>query len=160
MSDYSDKAEHIIVDIIQSGKNSGMSDIQMLAWYFMSCLYIKEKHYDLAYGVINNALIFIEKSSFKNDYISMILKYNLYKVFTMKRDLEKAAICLNQAMGIAQKYGIIFEFKQLEPPPKEEIQQTEINESDYYDIQQSTDDISDDDFQFEEATKQDKIKNQ
>ena len=149
MSDYSDKAEHIIVDIIQTGKNSGMSDIQMLAWYFMSSLYINEKHYDLAYGVINNALIFLEKNSFKNDYLAMLLKYNLYKVFTMKRDLEKAQICLGQATGISQKYGINIEFKQVEPPPEEEVTQTEIKESDYYDNEPDTD--SDEDFQFEET---------
>lgn len=154
MSDYSDKAEHIIVDIIQSGKNSGMSDIQMLAWYFMSCLYLKEKHYDLAYGVINNALIFLEKNSFKNDYIAMLLKYNLYKVFTMKRDFEKAQICIEQAMSIAQKYGINFEFKQIEPPPEEEITKPDKpSESDYYE-QTDANSASDDDFQFEENQEQ------
>ena len=151
LSDYSEKAEHIIVDVIQSAKNSGMSDIQILGWYFMSCLYIKERQYDLACGVINNALVFLEKNSFKGDYVGMLLKYNLYKVFVFKRDFEKAQICLEQAVGIANKYGIKFEFKQVEPPPEEPEHTEETNESDYYNIQGDDNVPKQDDFEFEEV---------
>ncbi|MBO7672400.1 zinc ribbon domain-containing protein [bacterium] len=126
------KAEHIIVDVIQSGKDKGIADIQMLAWYLMSCLYLKEKQYDLAYGVINNALIFLEKSAFKNDYISMILKYNLYKVFVCKRDMERAQICMQQAVGIAQKYGVNYPFNEIEPPPEEEVKPVPEEENNEY----------------------------
>ena len=40
----------------------------------------------------------------------MLLNYNLYKVFMFKRELDKAQLCIEQAMTIAEKHDVIFPF--------------------------------------------------
>lgn len=102
------KASAIIYKIIKSAKIKGMNAIVHIAWYVMSILNIKEGRFDIAYGVLNNSNIQMEKSGVVSEYLSMLHKVNMYKVLMCTNSVEQAQICMNQAAAIVQKYGLNF----------------------------------------------------
>lgn len=104
------KANSIIYKIIKETNNNGMTTLLYVAWYVMSLLHLKENKYDVAFGIINNSLIQLEKNNSTSEYLLMLFKYNMYKVMMFKKDYEKANICIAQANYVAQKYGVNFVF--------------------------------------------------
>lgn len=104
------KAESIIYKIIKETNNNGMTTLLYVAWFVMSELHIKQKKYDVAYGILNNSLIQLEKSNTTSEYLLMLFKYNMFKVMMFKRQYEKAEICLGHAQYLAQKYNINYNF--------------------------------------------------
>ena len=104
------KAISILYNIIKSSKDKGMYLVEHLGWYFLSEGNIREHRFDVAYGMLNNSLIQLEKYGKTSDYILMLFRYNMFKVFMYRGIADKAQICLNQAVYISQKYGIKFEF--------------------------------------------------
>ena len=76
----------------------------------MSELHLKQNKYEVAYGIINNSLIQLEKNNTTSEYLLMLFKYNMYKVMMYRNQLDKAEICIGHAKYIASKYGINFEF--------------------------------------------------
>ncbi len=102
------KASAIIYKIIKSAKAKGMNTIVHVAWYVMSILNIKEGRYDIAYGVLNNSNIQMEKTGVISEYLTMLNKVNMYKVLMCTNSTEQAQICMNQASAIVQKYGLNF----------------------------------------------------
>lgn len=102
------KASAIIYKIIKSAKAKGMNSILHLAWYVMSILNIKEGKFDIAYGVLNNSDIQMEKTGVISEYLTMLNKVNMYKVLMCTNQPDKAQICMNQAAYIVQKYGLNF----------------------------------------------------
>lgn len=87
-----------------------MAGVELLAWYFMSNIHLKERQYDVAYGVINNSIIQLEKNRLHSEFLILLLNYNLYKVFMFRRDFNKAQLCIEQAMSITQKHEMFFPF--------------------------------------------------
>ena len=87
-----------------------MTTLLYVAWYVMSLLHLKENKYDVAFGIINNSLIQLEKNNTTSEYLLMLFKYNMYKVMMFKQQYDKANICIDQAHYVAQKYGINFVF--------------------------------------------------
>lgn len=104
------KASHILYDIINTTNAKGMAGVELMAWYFMSNIHIEEKQFDAAYGVINNSIIQLEKNRLHSELLIMLLNYNLYKVFMFRRELDKAQLCIGQALAITQKHGMFFPF--------------------------------------------------
>lgn len=104
------KASHILFDIINLCQAKGMAGVELLAWYFMSNLHLKERKFDTAYGVINNSIIQLEKNRLHSELLIMLLNYNLYKVFMFKREFNKAQLCIEQAVSIAQKHEAFYPF--------------------------------------------------
>ena len=102
------KASAIIYKIIKDSKIKGLNAIVHAAWYVMSILNIKEGKYDIAYGVLNNSDIQMEKNGVVSDYLTMLNKVNMYKVLMCTGSNEQAQICMNQAAAIVQKYGLKF----------------------------------------------------
>lgn len=102
------KASTMIYKIIKSAKEKGMNAIVHLGWYVMSILNIKEGKFDIAYGVLNNSNIQMEKQGGISEYLTMLNKVNMYKVLMCTNAQEQAQICLNQASYIVQKYGLNF----------------------------------------------------
>ena len=100
------KASSIIYKIISTAKEKGMNAIVHIAWYVMSILNITDGKYDIAYGVLNNSNIQIEKNGNFSEYLTMLNKINMYKVLTKLNQQAQAQICLNQASVVMQKYGI------------------------------------------------------
>jgi len=104
------KATHILFDIINSSNAKGLAGVELLAWYFMSNVHLKERKYDVAYGVINNSIIQLEKNRLHSELLIMLLNYNLYKVFMFRREFNKAQLCIEQAVAITQKHEMFFPF--------------------------------------------------
>lgn len=104
------KASSILYKIIKAVKNQGMFLLQYLGWYFLSEMNLKQKKINVAYGMLNNSIIQLEKYGKASDFIMMLFKYNMFKVQMFKGAVEYAQICLNQAYYVTQKYGIKFEF--------------------------------------------------
>ncbi len=104
------KAESIIYKIIKATNNNGMTTLLYVAWYVMSELHLKQNKYDVAFGIINNSLIQLEKNNTTSEYLLMLFKYNMYKVMMFKKQYEKAEICISHARYVAEKYGINFVF--------------------------------------------------
>ena len=102
------KANAIIQKIIKYAKLKGMNAVTHIAWYVLSILNIKEGKYDLAYGVLNNSDILMEKNGVVSDYLTMLNKINMYKVLKFSNSAEQAQICMDQASHIVQKHGINF----------------------------------------------------
>ena len=104
------KADSIIYKIIKATNNNGMTTLLYVAWYVMSELHLRQNKYDVAFGIINNSLIQLEKNNTTSEYLLMLFKYNMYKVMMFKKQYDKAEICISHARYIADKYGISFVF--------------------------------------------------
>lgn len=104
------KASSIIYKIIKSVKAQGMLLLEHIGWFLLSEMNIKLKKFDVAYGMLHNSIIAMDKYGKASDYLILLLRYNLFKVMMSVGELEKAQICLNQAYYIAQKYDINFKF--------------------------------------------------
>lgn len=102
------KASAMLQRIVKASKEKGMIASMHFAWYVMSILNIKQGKFDIAYGILNNADIQMEKNSKISEYLIMLNKFNMYKVLLCCGEKEKAEICKNQAAYIAQKYDLNF----------------------------------------------------
>ena len=103
-----EKAYSILIKIIKTAKDKGLNSILHLAWYILSIQYINEGKYELAYGVLNNSIIQMDKNGVISEYLTMLDKVNMYKVMMCMDSKEQAQICMNQASYIVQKYGLKF----------------------------------------------------
>ncbi len=104
------KAASIIYKIIRSVRNQGMHLLQHLGWYFLSEMNMKQRKFDVAYGMLNNSIIQLERYGKASEFLLLLFKYNMFKIMIYKGDAEKAEICLNQAYYITQKNKINFNF--------------------------------------------------
>lgn len=103
-----EKSYSILIKIIKTAQEKGLNSILHLAWYILSIHYINEGKYELAYGVLNNSIIQMEKTGVISEYLTMLDKVNMYKVMMCTDSKEQAQICMNQASYIVQKYGLKF----------------------------------------------------
>ena len=87
-----------------------MSALLYLAWYLMCEMHLKQGKYNVAYGIVNNSLIQLEKNSNSCEYLAILFRYALYKVFMYQGEHDKAQICIEQANYMTGKYGVHFEF--------------------------------------------------
>jgi len=84
--------------------------LQYLGWYFLSEMNIREGKYDVAYGMLNNSIIQLEKYGKASDFLMLLFRYNMFKVMMHTAQSDKAQILLNQSYYLRQKYNINFEF--------------------------------------------------
>ncbi len=105
-----EKASSIIYKIIKTVKNNGMFLLEHIGWYLLSEMNLRQHKLDIAYGMLNNSIIQLERTGKVSDFFTLLFKYNMFKIMMFKGDGEKAQICINQAFYITQKYGITFEF--------------------------------------------------
>ena len=104
------KADAIIYQIIKAANEKGMTTLLYVAWYVMSELHLRQHKYDVAFGIVNNSLIQLEKNNTTSEYLLMLFKYNMFKILMFKKQPDKAEICMGHAQYIAQKYGVNFIF--------------------------------------------------
>ena len=108
--EYYDKASTILYKIIKTVKEKGMFTLEQIAWYVLSEMQIRQKKIDLAYGMLNNAIIQLERSGKASDYIMMLFKYNMFKIMMHMGQPDKAQICINQSVYVTRKHGLNYEF--------------------------------------------------
>lgn len=104
------KAEFIITEIISQTNIIGMTNILYIAWFVLSELYLKMHKFKVAYNIINNSLIQLEKSNNTSEYLLMLFKYNMYKVMMYKNIPDVADVCIKHAQYISSKYNINYNF--------------------------------------------------
>lgn len=104
------KADAIIYQIIKAANEKGMTTLLYVAWYVMSELHLRQHKYDVAFGIVNNSLIQLEKNNTTSEYLLMLFKYNMFKILMFRKQPDKAEICMGHAQYIAQKYGVNFIF--------------------------------------------------
>ncbi len=104
------KAESIVYKIIKTTNSNGMTTLLYVAWFVMGELNLKQHKYDVAFGIVNNSLIQLEKNNITSEYLLMLFKYSMYKIMMFKKQYDIADICINHAKYIAAKYGIMFNF--------------------------------------------------
>jgi len=104
------KSTNIFYQIIKTTTDNGMTNMLYFAWYFLSEHNIRMQKFDVAYGIVNNSLIQLERGEYSNEYLILLFKYNMFKVLMYQREFEKAKLCIEQAINMAQRKGINFEF--------------------------------------------------
>ncbi|MDR1167868.1 MAG: hypothetical protein LBK53_03120 [Heliobacteriaceae bacterium] len=118
------KADDIFFKLIKTTNNNGMSLMLYASWYMMSELNLLQGKYDAAFGILNNSIITMERSSTANEYLLMLFKYNMFRVLKFKQRFNHAQISANQAKHIADKYGIDFEFDTELPAESDWVQES------------------------------------
>ena len=104
------KSADIFYKIVKTTTDNGMMNVLYMTWYFLSEHNIKLQKFDVAYGIVNNAVIQLEKSDKANEYLLMLFKYNMFKILMYKKEFDKAKMCIEHALYIAQKNNINFAF--------------------------------------------------
>lgn len=105
-----EKASAIIFKIIKATNMNGMTALLYVAWYLMCEMNLKQGKYNIAYGIVNNSIIQLEKNTNSCEFLMILFRYALYKVFMFQGEKDKAQICMEQANYMTAKYNIHFEF--------------------------------------------------
>lgn len=102
------KASSILYEVVKASKDKGLNAITFTAWYILSIMNMKQGRFDIAYGMLNNSSIQMEKLGGVSDYLMLLIKFNMYKLMKCLKVEDKAEICLAQAKYIVKKYGLNF----------------------------------------------------
>ena len=105
-----EKASSILYKIVRSVKMQGMTLLEHLGWLCLGKMNYAQNKFDIAYGMLNNSTIQLEKNGKLSDYLLMLMKYDMFKIMMRKGQIPKAQICINQAQYISRKHEINFEF--------------------------------------------------
>ena len=104
------KATDIFYKIVRETGENGMTNMLYFAWFFMSEYNLRMQKYDVAYGIINNVIIQLEKADNSCYYLLLLFKYNMFKVLMYMQQFDKAKLCIEQAISMAERKGINFVF--------------------------------------------------
>ena len=102
------KASSILYEVVKTSKDKGLNAITFMAWYILSIMNMKQGRFDIAYGMLNNSSIQMEKLGGVSDYLMLLIKFNMFKLMKCLKITDKADICLAQAKYIVKKYGLNF----------------------------------------------------
>lgn len=102
------KASSILYEVVKASKDKGLNAVTFMAWYVLSIMNMKQGRFDIAYGMLNNSSIQMEKLGGVSDYLMLLIKFNMYKLMKCLKVNDKADICLAQAKYIVKKYGLNF----------------------------------------------------
>ena len=102
------KASSILYEVVKTSKDKGLNAITFMAWYVLSIMNMKQGRFDIAYGMLNNSSIQMEKLGGISDFLTLLIKFNMYKLMKCLKIEDKADICLTQAKYIVKKYSLNF----------------------------------------------------
>lgn len=103
------KASSILYEVVKASKDKGLNAVTFTAWFVLSIMNIKLGRFDIAYGMLNNSSIQMEKMGGVSDYLTLLIKFNMYRVMKCLNMDDKANICLTQAEYIVKKYSLNFD---------------------------------------------------
>lgn len=106
------KALKIYKDVLEKSIEQGMNGLVYLAWLLLAKLNIAESKFDVASGLVTNAIIQLEKDSKSSEWILMHFKLLLAEILKLNKNEKDASFCYNQAKIIAEKYEIQLEDKE------------------------------------------------
>ena len=102
------KASSILYEVVKTAQDKGLNAISFVAWYVLSILNLKQGRFDIAFGMLNNSSIQMDKLGGVSDYLMLLIKFNMYKLMSCLKVNDKAEICLAQAKYIVKKYNLNF----------------------------------------------------
>lgn len=105
------KAASIYYNVLETGTKNGLKMITYLDWYFISVLKFEQQDIEVALGIVNNALIQLEKDNNSSDFLFFLFRILLSKILMAKDDTKSAELCLNNVKFIKEKYGLNFDIR-------------------------------------------------
>ncbi len=102
------KASSILYEVVKVSKAKGLNVITFAAWYVLSIMNLKLGRFDIAFGMLNNSSIQMDRLGGVSDYLMLLIKFNMYKLMKCLKVEDKAEICLAQANYIVKKYALSF----------------------------------------------------
>jgi len=104
-----EKAASIYYNVLNKSTKSGLKTVTHIGWYLISMLKFEQGDLDVALGIANNAVIQLEKDESSSDFLFYIYRILLSKILLKQNLKEAAQMCLNNAVAIKEKHGLIFE---------------------------------------------------
>ena len=102
------KASSILYKVIKSSNEKGLNVISFIAWYILSNMNMRLGRFDIAYGMLNNISVQMDKMGGVSDYLQLLIKFEMYKILKCLKADDKANICMTQAQYIIKKYDLNF----------------------------------------------------
>lgn len=103
------KASAIYYNALDTSTKNGLKMITYLDWYFISMLKFEQRDVEVALGIVNNAIIQLEKDSNSGDFLFFLFRILLSKILMTKNEKQSAELCLSNARFIKEKYGLNLE---------------------------------------------------
>ena len=100
------KAKQIYYNVLELASAKGIKNITYLCWYFIAGIEKDTGSTEMATGILNNAMLSIEKDENISEVFILLFKSLSAEILYGAGEHEKAAICINQAYDILQKYSL------------------------------------------------------
>lgn len=97
------KSKQIYYNVLDLASSKGIKNITYLSWYLIAKVEKEEGNFDMALGILNNAILNMEKDENITDLFIMLLKSLSAEILYSQHEFEKALFCVNQAFDIAVK---------------------------------------------------------
>lgn len=100
------KAGSIYYNVLETSTQNGLKFITYLDWYFISVLKFKQESFDMALGIVNNAVVQLEKDNNSSVLLFFLFRVLLAKILMAKNDEKSSDLCIKNAVFIKEKYGL------------------------------------------------------
>ncbi len=100
------KSKQIYFNVLDLASSKGIKNITYLSWYLIACVEKDEANFDMALGVLNNAILNMEKDENISELFTMLFKELSAEILLAQHEYEKALFCANQAHDIVVNYNV------------------------------------------------------
>ena len=100
------KAKQIYYSVLDASSAKAIKNITYLCWYLIAQIERLEGNNDTAKGILNNALLNMEKDENVSPYFIMMFKTMYAELLLMNSEVEKALFCANQSFEIISKHRL------------------------------------------------------
>ena len=100
------KSKQIYFNVLDLASSKGIKNITYLSWYLIACVEKEEGNFDMALGILNNAILNMEKDENISELFIMIFKEISAEILLAQHEYEKALFCVNQAHDIVVNYKV------------------------------------------------------
>ena len=100
------KAKQIYYSVLDLSSAKAIKNITYLCWYLIAQTERLENNNSTATGILNNALLNMEKDENISPYFIMMFKTMYAELLLMNNEVEKALFCANQSFEIISKHHL------------------------------------------------------
>lgn len=97
------KSKQIYYNVLDLASSKGIKNITYLSWYLIAKVEKEEGNFDMALGILNNAILNMEKDENITDLFIMLFKELSAQILYGQHEYEKALFCISQAYDITEK---------------------------------------------------------
>ncbi len=105
------KSFNIYQIILDASEKNGLKMITYTTRYLIALLKFEQQDIEISYGIVNNAIIQLEKDLESGDLMLFLYRVLLSKILINKNQQEAAEMCKNNAAFIKEKYSLSFEIE-------------------------------------------------